>query len=107
MIATISRTRINVNVVYVEASPDPTHPLKNIFLEVALFQAELFAASLNATHVSVSNPLQGVVDHYLRLGYKRIAADRKRLLRGQKPRDKLLVKLISSRPHFDPGSKLA
>lgn len=94
MVATISRSRVNVNVMYVEAAPDPGHPLKKIFLGVAMFHAELFAASLGATHVSVSNPLPQVVDYYLRLGYERIFNDRKRLARGGTARDKLLVKAI-------------
>lgn len=94
MVATISRSRVNVNVMYVEASPDPEHPLKKVFLGVAMFHAELFAASLGATHVSVSNPLPLVVDYYLRLGYGRIFNDRKRMARGSPPRDKLLVKAI-------------
>jgi len=95
MVATISKTRVNVNIVYVEASPDPEHPLKSVFLPLALYQAELFAASLGATHVSVSNPLPGVIDLYLDLSYERISSDRKRILRGGKPRDKLLVKSVS------------
>lgn len=95
MIATISKTRVNVNIVYVEASPDPQHPLKSVFLPVALYQAELFAATLGATHVSVSNPLPGVIDLYLDLAYERISNDRKRMRRGSPPRDKLLVKAVS------------
>lgn len=96
MVATISKARVNVNVVYVEASPDPEHPLKSVFLPIALYQAELFAASLGATHVSVSNPLPDVVSLYLNLEYERISSDRKRILRGGKPRDKLLIKAVRS-----------
>jgi len=94
MVATISKARVNVNVMYVEASPDPQHPLKSIFLGVALYQAELFAAALGATHVSVSNPLPAVVGYYLGLGYDRISNDRKRIARGGEPRDKLLIKAV-------------
>lgn len=100
MVATISKSRVNVNVLYVEAAPDPAHPLKAKFLSVAIYVAELFAAWLNATHVSVSNPLVPVVDYYLDLGYRRTARDRKRMDKGRSPRDKLLIKDLRDQGPF-------
>jgi len=94
MIATISKARVNINVAYVEACPDPAHPLKERFLGVALLQAKLIAAVIDATHVSVSKPDHNVVPLYEGLGYQMLSSDRARLRRGGRPRYELLVKAI-------------
>lgn len=101
MIASISKTRVNVNIAYVEASPDPDHPLKSHFLNLALFQAEMLAAFFNARQVSISNPLPEVVDLYLNLGYRPDIPDQKRIQKGLRPRHRLLIKAIDETLRFN------
>lgn len=92
MTASISRGRVGINIRYVEASPEPSHPLKGDFLFLALWQAELFAALIDCKVVSVSQPGKSLVDMYKELGYEMVESDRKRALRGASPRHTLLVK---------------
>ncbi|NKI46363.1 hypothetical protein HFV06_08500 [Pseudomonas fluorescens] len=95
MTAGISRGRVCVNIRYVEANPDPTHPLKGSFLFVALRQAELFASFSNCKLVSVSQPDPALVRSYKSFGYELVESDRKRELRNIPPKHSLLVKKMT------------
>jgi hypothetical protein len=105
MIASISRGKVAINIRFVEASPDPMHPLKGSFLFLALMQAELFARFTNCTRVSVSQPAPELVGRYMDFEYQMVVSDLKRKARGVQPKHALLVKDL--RPVFDPSGQLA
>ncbi len=105
MTASISRGRVGINIRYVEASPDPNHPLKGNFLYLALWQAELFATFTNCKQVSVSQPNPLLVQMYKDFGYEMVESDRKRELRGAIPKHLLLVKDIRD-VTFDQSGQL-
>lgn len=105
MTAAISRGKVAVNIRYLEANPDPSHPLKGTFLFLALMQAEFFARFTNCTRVSVSQPAEELVDAYKSFEYQMVMSDVKREARGVRPRHALLVKDLRS--VFDPSGDLA
>ncbi|MCD5976779.1 hypothetical protein ALP94_03912 [Pseudomonas savastanoi pv. glycinea] len=92
MIATISKARVNVNMTYVEANPDPSHPLKSNFLLAATLQAELFAQLIGAKSTSISKPDRNLIDAYKTLKYRPVSADRTREEKGMRPRYAQLIK---------------
>lgn len=94
MTAGISRGRVCVNIRYLEANPDPGHPLKGIFMFLALRQAELFATFGNFKLVSVTQPDPALVNTYKQFGYELVESDRKRVLRKVPPKHALLVKNV-------------
>ena len=106
MTASISRGRVGINIRYVEANPEPDHPLKGNFLFLALWQAELFATFSNCKVVSVSQPNPVLVDMYTALGYGMVESDRKRELRSVSPKYALLVKVLADSA-FDQTDQLA
>lgn len=96
MIATISRTRVNVNLTFLEANPDPGHPLKSNFLLAATLQAEIFAQLIGASSTSISKPDRQLIRSYKALGYQPISGDRSRELKGMRPRYAQLIKRLNA-----------
>ncbi|MBW5416244.1 hypothetical protein [Pseudomonas sp. MAG002Y] len=96
MLARFSKRRISINVRFIEASPDPSHPLRQKFLPASLLFAELFAAAIGATYVHVSKPVEALVPKYRKLGYDLDSADKARERKGFKPRCLLLTKRLPS-----------
>ena len=92
MVSTISKARVNVNLTYVEANPDPFHPLKSNFLFVATLQAELFAQAIDAKSTSISKPDRNLIDAYKKLDYRPLSADRTREAKGLRPHYVQLIK---------------
>ena len=66
----VGRTRMDYcRVDYLEASPDPDHPLKGRVAIVASGAAIAYATALRKNEVRLMNPLPTVVPHYLALGF--------------------------------------
>jgi hypothetical protein len=66
----IGRTRMDYcRVDYLEASPNPDHPLKGRVAVVAAGAAIAYATTLGKNEVRLMNPLPAVVPHYLALGF--------------------------------------
>jgi drug/metabolite transporter (DMT)-like permease len=54
---------------YLEASPDPGHPLKGLVAAVLSGAAIAFATALGKKELRLMNPLAAVVPCYLALGF--------------------------------------
>lgn len=54
---------------FIEANPDPGHPLKGHVAELAIVCAEAYGAALGATILRLTNPLSGVLRLYVGLGF--------------------------------------
>ena len=61
--------RHTLSIQYLEANPDPGHPLKGFIAELALACAEADGAALGASRIRLTDPLPGVLRLYQGLGF--------------------------------------
>lgn len=94
LFCTGSRHGINVNIRYLEGSPDNSHPLKKFILDIAIQSAEQYAESINATMITIQNPIKDVVERYIDKGYEYNQQDRRRDNKGLTPVCKTLEKML-------------
>ncbi|EPL6805133.1 hypothetical protein WJI42_003502 [Klebsiella aerogenes] len=94
LFCTGSRHGINVNIRYLEGSPDNSHPLKKFVLDIAIQSAEQYAESINAKMITIQNPIQDVVGRYIGKGYEYNQQDRRRKNKGLEPVCKTLEKML-------------
>lgn len=60
-----SASRSNCSLHYVEASPDPTHPLRGKVLAVVLTALEQYCAAIGASEMRVVQPLAALIPLYV------------------------------------------
>lgn len=96
MYARVSRSRVCVNVRYIEGSPCPLHPLKGLVATVALLQADLFARVIKAKRVTISQPAKELIGMYTKMSFDMTDGDKRLIARGAKPRYHQLVRDVSS-----------
>lgn len=94
LFCTGSRHGINVNIRYLEGSPDNSHPLKKFILDIAIQSAEQYAESIKAKMITIQNPIQDVVGRYIDKGYEYNQKDRRRNSKGLTPVCKTLEKML-------------
>ncbi|MCY1307108.1 hypothetical protein D9M70_570100 [compost metagenome] len=90
----MSKTRVSISVRFIEANPDPAHPLAKQFMAVALIFAETFGAAIGASQVTISKPVPELVNRYRAKGYDLDSGDRARERKGFKPRCLILIKQL-------------
>ncbi|AYA06747.1 hypothetical protein V1951_21260 [Yersinia sp. 2544 StPb PI] len=95
MLARRSRRQICVTLRYLEGNPDPNHPLKGYVLPIATLIAESFASQYGIATVCISRPEKGLIAQYASRGYQFNATDTSRVKRHNKPRAKLMSKMLS------------
>lgn len=90
-----ARKRLCVTLRYLEDNPNK-HPLSGYILAIALIIAESFALEYKIKQVCISRPDKGLIAQYIAQGYKLNTADKARQKRNNKPRAKLMNKILST-----------
>lgn len=90
----VSKSRVNVNVKFIEGSPY-SHPLKNNLLAAVLTQVELYAVTVGARSVAIQKPLPAIVPYYESFDYELEALDKARRAKGRQPRYDQLIKRLT------------
>lgn len=93
MLAKRSKKRLCVTLRYLEGNPNK-HPLSGYILPIALIIAESFAYEYNIKQVCISRPAKGLISQYTAQGYELNPADKARQKRNNKPRAKLMSKIL-------------
>lgn len=96
MLAKRSKKRLNVTLRYLEGNPNE-HPLSGYILPIALIIAESFASEYNIQQVCISRPAKGLIAQYMAQGYELTSTDKARQKRNNKPRAKLMSKILNTR----------
>ncbi|OWD19626.1 hypothetical protein A8C76_12145 [Escherichia coli] len=94
MLGRRSKRRLCITLRYLEGNPH-AHPLKGFVMPIALIIAESFAEVYGINQVNISRPEKKLLDRYQSYGYTLNSADKERVKRNNRPRAKLLTKLIT------------
>ena len=90
-----ARKRLCVTLRYLEDNPNK-HPLSGYILAIALIIAESFALEYKIKQVCISRPDKGFIAQYIAQGYKLNTTDKAQQKRNNKPRAKLMNKILST-----------